>query len=431
MSSVHVLDGQGPERSEDEPWRWVATLHYAVGLSAVVVGTVSAILLKRLGVPNADVAFYTGLLVLPWMLKPLWSPLLETYRTKRFFIVVAEAAVALGFLGVAAGIGSENRVMVSIGLLAFIAVAAATHDIAADGLYICALSAETKARYVGWLGVSFNAAKFTAQGLLVVMAGALETHGGVLFGWQMAFLVFAAMTAALSAYHAHVLPSGEPDLQPSSLSEVASITAEVVTTFFQRKTLPGLFGLALLYRLAEGQLVRIAPLFLLDPEEQGGLGLTSSELGTLYGGLGVAAFIGGALLGSRVAARRGMRGAIIWLCAAFNLPALVYLILALRQPRSIAWIAAAIVTEQLVYGFGSIGLQLVLFESVEGGRYQASHFAFAAALSGVGATAAGMLSGTVEARLGYAGFFAWTLVTSTPALIAAVACTRDRRKLPR
>jgi MFS transporter, PAT family, beta-lactamase induction signal transducer AmpG len=433
VSSAGVLEvaPASPARPEDTPWRWVGTLHFAVGLPATVVATVCAIFLKRLGVPNADVALYTGALLLPWMLKPLWSPLLEAYRTKRFFIIACEAVVAVGLAGVAAGLAVESRITLSLGLLAVIAVAAATHDIAADGLYICALSAETQARYVGWLSVGFYAAKFTAQGLLVVLAGTLESHGGVLFGWQMAFLAFAAMSAALAMYHAHVLPKGEPEQQPQSLSEVATISAEVVRTFFHRKKLPGLVLLAVLYRLAEGQLVRIAPLFLLDPEAQGGLGLSTAELGTMYGGLGVAASIGGAILGSRIAARHGLRDTVIWLCAAFNLPAFVYFVLAWQQPRSIVVVALAIIAEQLVYGIGSIGLKLVLFESVEGGRYQGAHFAFAAALAAVCATAAGMFSGAVEARLGYMGFFAWTLVTSIPALIAAVACTRDRRKHPR
>jgi PAT family beta-lactamase induction signal transducer AmpG len=429
LSSIGVLDNAPVEPAPEEtPWRWVGTLQFAVGLPATVVATVCAILLKRLGAPNADVAAYTGALVVPWMLKPLWSPLLEAFRTKRFFVVTCEALVAVGMAGISVGLGSESRIAISLGLLAVIAVLAATHDIAADGLYLCTLSPSTQARYVGWMTVGFHSARLTTQGLLVVMVGALEAREGLLFGWQMAFLAFAALAAGLAMYHAHVLPKGEPEQRAASAGAVASITMEVVRTFFQRKSLPGLVLLALFYRLADGQIARIAPLFLLDPEDQGGLALTTAELGVLYGGLGVCAFIGGGLIGSRAAARRGLRNSIVWLCAAFHLPAFVYLFLAWRQPRSIAVIAVAIMTEQLMLGIGSIGQMLVLFESVAGGRYQTAHFAFAAALCGLCPTLAGMLSGTVQARLGYAGFFTWALVTSIPALIAAVACTRDRRK---
>jgi len=238
------------------------------------------------------------------------------------------------------------------------------------------------------------------------------------------FVLFAAMSAGLAAHHARVLPGEGPRPVPKSLSDFATASADVVTSFFKRADLGWLLGLVVFYRLAEGQLVRIAPLFLLDSRDRGGLGLSTAEVGTFYGGFGVCAFIMGALVGGWVAEKVGLQRVLLGLCLAFNLPALAYLLLARWPPESMAVISAAIAAEQLVYGIGTVGLKLIMMQSVSEGRYRTSHFAFAAGLSGLSATAAGMASGWLQARLGYFGFFGWTLIGALPSLLTAYVYSR-------
>jgi MFS transporter, PAT family, beta-lactamase induction signal transducer AmpG len=419
-----------PSSGSPAPWRWVGTLFFAEGLPATLVMTVSAVLFNRLGVGNEDVALYTAGLGLPWILKPLWSPLLEAFGSKRVFVAVSEGMIALGLLGIAAGLAIESRVSVTLVLLALIALCAATHDIAADGLYLCTLPPDLQVRYVGWLSVAFQAARLTAQGLLVVLAGTLETRAGVIGAWQVVFVLFAAMSAGLAFHHWRVLPREDVARWPQSLSDLALTSADVVTSFFKRKELAWLLGLVVFYRLAEGQLVRIVPLFLLESRDRGGLGLSTTELGTFYGGFGVCAFISGALAGGWIAEKVGLRRSLMGLCLAFNLPALAYVVLSHTPPASLAVISAAIAAEQFVYGLGTVGLKLIMMRSVAQGRYRTSHFAFAAGLSGLSATGAGMASGWLQARLGYPGFFSFTLLAAIPALLTAYGCSRRAYRGP-
>ena len=408
------------------PWRWIGTLYFAEGLPATVVTTVAAILLKHLAVPNETIALCTSALALPWILRPLWSPLLEVAGSKRSLVVALEAVIALALAGIAAGLATDGRVALSIGFLAAVALSAATHDMAADGLYLRSLSPEAQARYVGWLSVAFNAAKLTAQGLLVVAVGLLEPVRGAGFAWQVAFGSLAAIMAALAAYHAYRLPADEVPAgdHPAGRPPITSAFGTVLAAFFRKPGIAGLVALVVLYRLVEGQLTRIVPLFLLDGRAQGGLGLSTAELGASYGGVGVGAFMGGALLGSWLAGRLGERRAIVALCVAFNLPPLFYLLLAWARPEALAVVGGAIVLEQVFYGVGFVGLKLVAF-SLARGPYETAHFALATGLSGISAVIAGMFSGALQSTLGYPGFFACAAASALLPILTASLCSRQ------
>jgi PAT family beta-lactamase induction signal transducer AmpG len=400
----------------------VGTLYFAEGLPAAVVATVCAVLLKRLGVPNEKIALYAGALVLPWSVRPLWSPLLEVVKTKRFFVVATEFVMALALAGIAVTIG-RGALGLSLALFALVAVSAATHDMAADGLYLAALPPEGQTRYVGWLSVAFNAAKFVVQGVVVAVAGTLEARGGVLAGWQTAFLVLAAMVGALAVYHAKVLP-GESESRPTSVGEAASAWPKVTAAFFERSHVGRFVAVILLYRFVEGQMVRIVPLFLIDPASRGGLGLSTTEVGVLYGGLGACAFMCGSLAGGWLSTKLGLGRAFVLLSISFHLPAVIYSLLAASRPESRVFVAIALAIEQVAYGAGFVGLKLVMMRSLSEGPFRTAHFAFATSASGLAATIAGMLSGSIETALGYRAFFAWTLLASAPALATAYVGSR-------
>jgi PAT family beta-lactamase induction signal transducer AmpG len=402
--------------------RWVGTLFFAEGVPATVVGVVSSVVLKRAGLANDDIALYTGALVLPWILRPLWSPLLELLQDNRTFVVTTEALMAAALAGLAAALGAGSSAGVVLALFAFIAVTAASHDMAADGLYIASLSPQAQARYVGWMGVAYNAGKLAVQGLLVIAAGALEMRLGVAPGWRVVFLALSAVLAVLAVVHVRWLPAA-PRAERAAPALGATSRA-VVRTFFQKKNLGWALALLVLYRLAEGQFVRIAPLLLLDPAERGGVGLGTAEFGLLFGVFGAAAYMSGAVVGGFWVERRGLARALPGLCAAFNLPGAVYLLLAWAQPRSLAVVTLAVVAEQLAGGIGSVGLKLVTMRSLAAGPFHTSHYALASGLAALSATLAGMSSGFVQSWLGYSGFFVWTILAALPALVAAAVCAR-------
>src|SRR3954447_233023 len=122
------------------PWCWVPTLYFAEGVPYVVVMTVAVIMFKRLGVGNAQIALYTSWLYLPYAIKPLWSPLVQRVGSRRGWVVVMELLVAAGLACAALSIPLASFLRWSLVALATTAIASATHDVAADGFYLLALS---------------------------------------------------------------------------------------------------------------------------------------------------------------------------------------------------------------------------------------------------------------------------------------------------
>lgn len=409
------------------PWRWLGTLFFAEGLPATAVLTLSAILFKRLQMPNEQIAFFVSALLLPWIARPLWSPLIEIMKTKRFFVIATELTIAASFLILAVGLSGRYPVYGSLVLLAVVAVAAATHDMAADGLYIAVVPPALQARSVGWLGVAFNAAKLTAQGLVVILAGFLEPRVGVIAAWRVVFLILGGLMAVLAWHHAVALPKTEPPRGTSPVGAGAATSSEVVASFFGKAHLVILILLVVTYRFSEGQLGRIAPLFILDPPERGGLGLSTVELGAFYGAFGAGAFMLGAVAGGRMTDRHGLRRILLPLTCVAAAPTALYLGLAFYAPRSLMIVGAALIAEQLAYGVASVGLKLVMMQGLAAGPFPSAHFAFAAGLVSLGMTAGGMISGVIQAHLGYRGFFIWALAAALPAVAAAVVA---RRRVP-
>ena len=417
-----LTDGGRPARAA-AVWSWVPTSYFAEGLPATVVAALSALVLKQLAVPNAQIALCVAGLTLPWTLRPLWSPVLELYGTKRSFVVMTELLISVALAAMAAALGTAARAPACILLFALVALLAATHDMAVDGLYVRSLPPLMQKRYIGWLGVSFNAAKLTTQGVLVVVVGEIAPLHGAIVAWQVAFGILAMIMGALAYHHARHLPCDEPAREgPRSAADVTANTVAMVETFVRRGHMVWLLLLIALYRIAEGQLARIVPLFLLDPAGDGGLGLTTSQFGAVYGGLGGTAFVTGAVAGGWLAQRLGERRSLVLFCIAFNLPAVLYLLLASARP-SLALVVAIIALEQFASGAGSVGLKLSVIAAARG-PYETAHCAFAWGLTGVGATAAGVFSGALQGATGYVGFFSWVLLSAVVPILVSIVCSK-------
>ena len=400
------------------PARWVPSLYFAEGLPFVAIAMVSTLMYKSMGVSDAQIAFWTSLVMLPWTLKPVWGPLLEMFKTKKHFVVGTQFIGGVTFGLLALSLPLDTFFSYTLALFAIIAFNGATHDIAADGVYINVLSAKQQALFVGWQGAAYNIAKIFAQGALVYLAGQLELSVGILHAWMIVMGIFGAILVLLSIYHFRFLPSGGAASEVSSLRDGFARFSEVVKTFFQKKFIIWGIAFIILYRFAEGQAIKIVPLFMKAARESGGLGLTTSEIGIVYGTFGAAAFVLGSLAAGYFTAGRGLRKSLFILCCFFNFPFAVYAFLAITQPTSLTVIGTAVVFEYFGYGFGFVGLTLFMMQQIAPGPYKMAHYAFATGIMSLGMMIPSMLSGYLSDWLGYRAFFIWVIFATIPSFLA-------------
>lgn len=399
------------------PAFWVPTLYFAEGLPFVTINVVSVLMYKSLGISDADIAFYTTLVILPWTLKPLWGPLLEMFKTKKYFVIATQFIGGIGFGLLALTLKLPSFFQYSIALLAIIAFNGATHDIAADGVYINALTGKEQAKYVGWQGAFYNVAKVLSQGAFVYLAGQLEGSVGVVHAWMIVMALFGGILIVLSIYHARVLPSGGAAGEVKTAKEAFGTFWDVVKTFFEKKYVGWGIAFIILYRFAEGQAMKIVPLFFRADRAVGGLGLSTSQIGIIYGIFPPVAFIIGSILAGYFTAKLGLRKSLIILCAFFNIPFAVYAFLAFTTPTSLVTIGTAVVFEYFGYGFGFVGLTLYMMQQIAPGKYKMAHYAFATGVMNLGLMIPAAMSGFISDFLGYKHFFLWVMIATIPSFL--------------
>lgn len=401
------------------PATWVPTLYFSEGLPFAATAVVSVLMYKSLGLSDADIAFFTTLVMWPWTLKPLWGPLLEMFKTKKHFVVATQFIGGVSFGILALTLPLDGFLQYSLVMFVIIAFNSATHDIAADGVYINVLSPKQQAQYVGWQGAFYNVAKVLSQGALVYVAGKLELTIGVTEAWMIVMGLFGLILVLMALYHMRMLPSGGSSTQVSSVSEAFGTFKDVVRTFFQKKNI--LWGIAfiVLFRFAEGQLTKIVPLFMRATPEEGGLGLQTADIGIAYGIFGAVAYVIGSILGGYFVAKRGLKSSIFILCLIFNVPDLVYTYLSWATPESFAIICTAITIEWFGYGFGFVGIILFMMQQIAPGKYKMAHYAFATAIMNLGFMIPSMISGYISDYLGYQKFFIWVLIATIPSFLVA------------
>lgn len=592
------------------PWFWVPSLYFAEGIPYIVVMVISVIMYKRLGISNADIALYTSWLYLPWVIKPIWSPIVDLFKTKRLWIVIMQISVGAGLACIALTIPVPSFFQFTLAFFWLLAFSSATHDIAADGFYMLGLSEHQQAWFVGVRSTFYRLAMLTGQGLLVILAGYIESNSGLesinvnvssvnqmtvqqvaspdslniqpregelriiaqpenleiliqkqskqdvenlinyakkwnsqfpgyseidaekkenpdkswwqrnvtdnmaqgikyLFGskstdaqtsltgntgivyfylsdkpepgkkiivnfgresgdksielkqgirrvftaenwnqplmsviqldpklkifssanfvaragniplsWIVTFVFMAILFIIFSLYHQFILPHPKAD-KPRSTDSFKSFAKEFVNTFvlfFKKDKIGFSIAFLLLYRLGESQLVKLASPFLLDSQEVGGLGLTTGQVGFVYGTIGIVMLTVGGLLGGFVAARYGLKKWLIWMAIAINLPDAVYIYLAHVQPDNFAIINICVGIEQFGYGFGFTAYMLYMI-FVSEGEYKTAHFAITTGFMALGMMLPGMISGWVQELIGYPNFFIWVLISTIPGIL--------------
>ncbi len=400
-------------------WFWVPSLYLAEGIPYVLAMSVSTVMYQNLGISNSDIALYTSLLYLPWVIKPLWSPFVDNIKTKRFWVVLMQLTIFIGLIGIVLSLNLFSFFLVTLIFFYLIAFSSATHDIAADGFYMLALNQHDQSLFVGIRSTFYRLAMIFCQGGLVILAGIFQKEfNDFSFAWILTISITALLFIGFTFYHKIILPFPASDeiRIKKNFSEINKSFIDTFISFLKKQQIIIFIFFILLYRLGEGQLAKIAPLFLLGTKSTGGLALDNETVGFAYGTVGIIALMLGGILGGFVCAKKGLKFWIWWMLIAINLPDLVYVYLSFVQPENIFIINAMIAIEQFGYGFGFTAFMMVLIY-ISDGKYKTAHYAIATGIMALGMMVPGMISGIIQEAIGYQNFFIWVCISTIPAFI--------------
>jgi PAT family beta-lactamase induction signal transducer AmpG len=406
------------------PLTWVPSLYLAMGLPNVMVGVVAAILYKNLGVSNADIAFYTSQMYLPWVLKPVWSPFLEPFRTKRWWVISMQFTMMASLGLVAFCLPLEGFFRASLAFFWITGFASATQDIVADGVFMTTMPLKDQARYSGLQGMCWNLGAVIASGLLVSLTGWLHDSLGKTWVqcWMIVMTGSALMMGGFGLWHLRVLPPGAPSaVQGQGLRATLPALRDSWVTFFQKPGIWMMLAVIFFYRFGEGFIEKFGPLFLLDARAVGGLGLDNASLGAINGTVGTVSFIAGAFVGGFLVARFTLPRSFFLLAVALNVPHLTYFWLSHALPHDTVVIGAIVSLEKFGFGMGSVGHMLYMMQQIAPGPFKMTHYAFATGVMAMTRWSTGSVSGWVYEAVGhdYATFFTLVLVASIPPIVLA------------
>lgn len=416
------------------PILWVPTLYFAQGIPYFIVNNISVLMLAKMGVPNGQMALFTSLLYLPWMIKPFWSPFIDIVKTKRWWILSMQILMSIAFILLTMTVptpdvdtilsGQTPISMFTITLLLFVitAFASATHDIAADGFYMLALNQSLQAAWVGWRSTFYRLASIFGQGVLVWIAGTVENQTqNIPLSWKITLLVTAVLFSAITLYHTFFVP--KPTSDTSTLGDekasAGAIFSEFARTFKTYFTKPGVLlaiVFMLLYRLPEAFLIKMCTPFLVASQELGGLGLSTQDVGWIYGGVGVFFLTAGGILGGTFASKVGLKKSLWVMAGCMTLPCATFVYLAVCQPVNVLAICTALAIEQFGYGFGFTAYMLYMMYFSEG-EFKTSHYAICTAFMAASMLLPGMVAGYIQEAIGYANFFWMVMVCCVATLI--------------
>ena len=409
------------------PWFWIPTLYFAEGIPYFIVNNISVIMFTNMGMSKGDMAMYTSLLYLPWVIKPLWSPFVDIIKTKRWWIMAMQILMSAAFALVAFTLphpsadviaaGSTDVSLFAVTLILFwiTAFASATHDIAADGFYMLALDPGDQSVFVGIRSTFYRLSSIFGQGVLVVIAGILERKlGDIPQAWSVTLLVSAVIFAAVTLWHTFRLPKPASDASRmaegrGSARDIFMEFGKTFATFFRKKHIWIALAFMLLYRLPEAFLVKMMNPFLLDSAAQGGLGLSTETVGLVYGTIGVAALTVGGILGGIAASKWGLKKSLWPMAMSLTLPCLSFVFLAAFQPQNIVLISSCVALDQFGYGFGFTAYMLYLIYFSDG-EFKTAHYSLCTAFMALSMMLPGMVAGYLQEAIGYVWFFGFVMV---------------------
>ncbi|OUL32724.1 MFS transporter [Nostoc sp. 106C] len=399
------------------PWAYIPTLYFAEGVPNVIISSVSVIFYKKLGIDNDQITAWTSFLYLPWVIKMFWGPLVDIYATKRTWILVTQFAMFCCLSLVALSLQLPNFFFVSLAALTVGAFISATYDIATDGFYMLALNPEQQAFFVGIRSLFYRIAVLFGSGLLVVLAGRLETTlNNIPLSWTISIGFSAVIFAILFIFHRFILPLPASDTPRQTQTQTEKIPfVDIIQTYFRQEKIVAILAFILLYRLGEAMLLKIASLFLLDKIEKGGLAISTEQFGLIYGTFGVLSLIIGGILGGMLISRYGLKKCLLPMALALNLPDLFYVYLAYAKP-SLTLVYPLVSLEQFGYGLGFTAFSVYLMYICQG-EYKTSHYAISTGLMALGLMLPGAISGTIQQAVGYPLFFVLVCLLTIPGMI--------------
>lgn len=412
----------------NKPWAWIPTLYIAEGLPYFAVNTLTVLLYTNMGISKAEMAFYTGWLYLPWVIKPFWSPFVDLIRTKRWWILAMQLLLAITMAGVAFLLPTSFYFATTLVIFWIMAFASATHDIAADGFYILALDEKQQAAFVGVRSTFYRIASVVGQGGLVIIAGKFEEYfQDIPLAWSLTFAILSAFFLLIYLYHLAALPKGTNDFKTLSnrslpqdpftddkknAGDILKEFANTFVTFFKKRYVLYAILFIFLYRLPEALCIKMIQPFLKDSISEGGLGMSTAEIGIVNGTIGVIALLAGGILGGILIARGGLKRWMWPMAFSLTLPCAVYCYMAAYQPTSFLLISVLVGFEQFGYGFGFTSFMMYMMYFSRG-ESATSHYAFCTAFMALGMMLPGMIAGYIyEALPGYEAFFWLVLATS-------------------
>jgi PAT family beta-lactamase induction signal transducer AmpG len=406
------------------PLLWVPSSYLTMGLIYVAVGTVANIMFKNMGMENDKAAFWSSILGFPYTFKFLWAPALELYKTKKFFVLLMQFAIALALVAVAFGLRLPGSAWIApvLTLVAITAVLGATQDIGTDGVYVTTLPPKDQAKYLGFQSMCWNGGALLAKGPFVTVSGTLhDSTQSWGTAWMIIMLAMGALVFLAGLYHSKMLPPGAKALDaPKSFGAAMGTFGHAFVTFFKKDGIVRMIAFAFLYRFGYGLLDKMGPLFLIDSRANHGLGLSNQAIGNIYGTFGSGAFIIGSLLGGFIVSRAGLKKTLLLLCLCINVPNATFLFLSQTMPTDMTIITAVVIIEQLGWGVGAVGHMIYMMQQIAPGPYKTAHYTFATALMGACMMTTGAVSGYIQKAVGYQWFFVIVLIAATPSLLATL-----------
>lgn len=408
------------------PWTWVPTTYIFEGLPNAIVNTVSLIVFKNMGMPNDKLTLYTSLLSFPWIFKIVLSPVVDTVSRKRVWTTVMQVLMALFtcVLGVMLPRCPLSMIMILFTVTAF---ASAIHDIAADGFYMLGLDEHRQSLFVGVRNTFFRLALLCGQGLLAIIAGAMQKRGAdAVASWSWTLVGCSAVMAMVALWDIFFMPKPASDLSSadSDLKKIFSSLGGLFLSFVRKKEFAVAVVFLLLYRLPEAFSIKILIPFLKDARDVGGLGMDDVQVGLANGTIGVIALLLGGILGGLAGGRWGLKKCLIPMALSLALPCSVYLYLSVAQPLGVLPVYVCIAIDQFGYGFGFTAYTLYMLYLCRG-QYQTSHYAFCTVLMTFSMLLPGLVAGKIQMAIGYTGFFWMVMACCAVTLIVSLIIKVD------
>ena len=409
---------------EKNPWAWVPTLYFAEGLPYIAVTVLAIEIYMQLGLSDAEITFYTSWLYLPWVIKPFWSPFLDLYKTKRWWITTMQLLLGAAFAGVAFTIQADWWLQGSICFFWMLAFSSATHDVAADGFYMMGLDQHEQAFFVGIRSTFYRLSMIVGKGVLIMLAGVLQVmfRYQIKFSWSLIFYGLTGLFIAFYLYHNYILPRPKEDVDHEEKQDASVVLHEFLmtfATFFKKKQILTAIAFMLLFRLPEALLTPVSQLFLQAQPSKGGLGLSPQEFGLVNGTVGVIGLLAGGIIGGMLVSKDGLKKWLWPMTFAITIPNVAYVYLAYVMPDSLMAINICVFMENFGYGFGFSAYMLFMIYFSQG-EHKTSHYALCTGFMALSMLLPGLFAGALAEFVGYRMFFVIVMLSCMlPFFVAA------------